>query len=323
LSARPTEQAPETDVLGDLLETIRFRNVLHGRFELGAPWGLRVPPQDSAAFYVVSRGTAWLDGIEGEQPIALSAGDVLLVPGGAGHVLRDGPKSRTVPLEHVCGGGAGRVLEPIQLGGSGPRTQLVGGRFQFSGGPRGRLLEALPPVIHLPGNGPGVAPWLAATVQLFIAESTAPGPGSTAVLGRLADVLFIQALRGEILAKRGPSHGLCAISDPQIGRALGLMHGAPGDPWTVETLAEGVGMSRSGFAARFTELVGEPPLQYLAKWRMTRAAQQLRDTDASIAEVAARVGYQSEASFHKAFKRWEGQGPGAYRRGSRDAPNSP
>jgi AraC-like DNA-binding protein len=313
LSDRPGSLVPRVDVLTDLLETIRLRNIIQGRFDAGAPWGLRVPKQDSAAFYVVARGGAWLDGIEGQPPLALSSGAVVLVPGGDAHVLRDGPRSRTVALEHVgCRPAVGN--DPIVLGGDGPRSLLVGGRFQFNGRPQGGLLERLPSVIHLPANEPSAAPWLSATVQLFIAESASPGPGSGALLGRLADVLFIQALRSQALGTRCATHGLRAITDPQIGAALSLMHGQPGADWTVEGLGEQVGMSRSGFAARFTELVGEPPLQYLVKWRMTKAAQQLRETDATIGTIAEAVGYQSEAAFHKAFKRWEGQGPGAYRR---------
>ena len=107
-----------------------------------------------------------------------------------------------------------------------------------------------------------------------------------------------------------------ALADPSIRRALQLMHGQPGEQWTVESVAKAVGISRSGFAARFAELMGEPPLQYLVRWRMAKAAQALRETDASIVEIAERVGYFSEASFSKAFKRWEGSSPGAYRRAS-------
>jgi AraC-like DNA-binding protein len=135
---------------------------------------------------------------------------------------------------------------------------------------------------------------------------------------RLADVLLVQALRS--LVNRGDcrTRGVRAFADPAIGKALGLMHARLAEAWTVETLAAAVGQSRSAFAARFTELVGEPPLQYLARWRMTKAGQLLRESAESLAQIAARVGYQSGPAFHRAFKRWQGVGPGAYRRGSGD-----
>jgi AraC-like DNA-binding protein len=255
---------------------------------------------------------------EGSAPVSLSAGDVAVVPKGGAHVLRDAPGS---PIQTLGAGVCSKHRvspEPIRLGGDGARALLIAGAFEFLSGRRTCLLERLPPLIHLPANDPGSAPWLPATVQLFVAESATARPGGSVVMSRLADVLFVQALRAQMTEKACQEHGLPALADPQIGRAMGLMHARLGDAWTVERLAESVGLSRSGFAARFTELVGEPPLQYLARWRMTKAAQALRETDATIPDVAERVGYQSEASFNKAFKRWEGTGPGAYRRTHRE-----
>ncbi len=133
-------------------------------------------------------------------------------------------------------------------------------------------------------------------------------------MSRLADILLVQAIRAYIARTDCKEHGLRALADPYIGKALGLIHEQPAEPWTVEGLAAAVAMSRSGFAARFTALVGEPPLEYLARWRMTKAAQFLRESNLSMIEVAGHVGYQSEASFNRAFKRWEGVAPGAYRR---------
>ncbi|HZI07205.1 MAG TPA: AraC family transcriptional regulator, partial [Archangium sp.] len=160
-------------------------------------------------------------------------------------------------------------------------------------------------------------------VQLMTAESASPGPGSAIVLGRLADVLLVHALRTRVTTTGPEGAGLRALADPQIGAALGLMHGRLAEPWTVESLAAAVGQSRSGFAARFHALVGEPPLQYLAGWRMTKAAQWLRETDDSLPEIAERVGYVSAVAFSKAFKRWHGLGPGAYRRARDGGSNGP
>ncbi|AKJ03603.1 AraC-like DNA-binding protein [Archangium gephyra] len=305
-----------TDVISDVLETMHFTTQLFGRFELGAPWAIRVPQKETSSFYVLARGSLRLK-VEGlDTPILLSAGDVVLVPHGAAHVLDDGSRRTLAPRDLIPSEQLrGSVLTPRRLGGEGPASTLVVGCFRFSAGVRSPLFTAFPPAIHLPAHEPGVAPWLAATVQLIVAESSAPGPGSAIVLGRLADVLLVQALRTRAAAT-GPDEaaGLRALADPQIGAALGLMHGRLAEPWTVERLAAAVGQSRSGFAARFHALVGEPPLQYLARWRMTKAAQWLRETDDSLPEIAERVGYVSAVAFNKAFKRWHGVGPGGFRR---------
>jgi AraC-like DNA-binding protein len=303
------------DVISDVLETMRFTTLLFGRFELGAPWALRVPKKETSSFYVLARGSMRLR-VEGlETPLLLSAGDVVLVPHGAAHVLDDGSRRTLAPRDILSAEQLrGPLLSPVRLGGEGPVSTLVCGCFRFSAGVHSPLFKAFPSAIHLPAHEPGAAPWLAATVQLIAAESAAPGPGSAIVLGRLADVLLVHAFRTRVATVGPEGAGLRALAEPHIGAALGLMHGRPAEPWTVESLAAAVGMSRSGFAARFHALVGEPPLQYLAGWRMTKAAQWLRETDESLPLIAERVGYVSAVAFNKAFKRWHGVGPGGYRR---------
>ena len=172
----------------------------------------------------------------------------------------------------------------------------------------------MPEVVLLSPADSSAGPWIAATIQLLLAESAAPGPASTIVLQRLVDVLFVQALRTLSTHTACNRSSLAALSDPAVSYALRLMHARVGEPWTVGTLAAEVGLSRSGFAARFTELVGEPPLQYLARWRMARAAELLRDSHDGIVDIAGRVGYESVPSFSKAFKKWQGMSPGTFRR---------
>jgi AraC-like DNA-binding protein len=176
------------------------------------------------------------------------------------------------------------------------------------------LLERMPTAIVLATTDPASGPWIAATVQLLLAETASPGPASAIVLQRLADVLFVQALRSLSTRLDCRKSGLAALADPPVHHALALMHARVAEPWTVATLAAKVGLSRSGLAARFTELVGEPPLQYLTRWRIARAAELLRETDHGIAEIAERVGYESVPSFSKAFKKWRGVSPGIFRR---------
>jgi AraC-like DNA-binding protein len=312
-----------------MLDTLRLETLLYGRFELSAPWGVQFAGNEAAnsmRMVVVGRGGAQLD-MEGAVPISLSAGDLALLPHGGAYALR---YAEGAPLHPIAEGVCRRALStgPIKLGGNGIRTTLVAGAFRFGTAHRTLLLEGLPPVIHVAADDTAAAPSLASTVQLMITESASRSPGAAVIVSRLADILLVQALRAYIAGHECREHGLRALADPQIGKALSLVHEKPAAPWTVEGLAAAVGLSRSGFAARFHELVGEPPLEYLARWRMTKAAQLLRESQLSMAEVAERAGYQSEASFNRAFKRWEGVAPGAYRRdrrapGPHEAPEPP
>lgn len=319
-SDRPGKSDGEADVVSDVLRAVRLGAEVFGRFELSAPWALRVPrTEQHLSFYVIARGGAWLD-VEGERrksparQIALSAGDVVLLPHGEPHVLRDPSRAAKTPREaQSVGCPRPTSTEPVRFGGGGPVTSFVTGAFRFAAPARSVLLESLPPVIHLAAGEATTTPQLAAAVQLILAESAAPGPGSTLVSARLAEILLVHALRAQTSAKEH-GRGLCALADPAIGASLRLMHARPQDPWSVERLAREVGMSRSAFAARFTERVGEAPLQYLTRWRMTQAAELLRDRDDSVPAIAERVGYSNAAAFMKAFARVEGVGPGAYRR---------
>lgn len=160
--------------------------------------------------------------------------------------------------------------------------------------------------------------WLEANLQFVASEMASGLPGAQTVVSRLADILFVQAIRAYLAESGARSKGwLRGLLDPQIGHALALMHQRPEAPWTVQSLAADVGMSRSAFAARFTDLVEESPLVYLTRWRMSRASTLLRGTS-GIAEVATKVGYDAESAFSKAFKRWMGKAPGAYRRARRE-----
>ena len=307
-----------TDILGDLLSSLRLTTLVYGRLELSAPWGLSFPEvPDSASLLVIARGSAELEvQTSGRSTIpatVLSSGDVALLPNGGAHVLRDGKGS---PL-HVLGTGQcqrSTAANPIRLGGKGARTTLVAGAFRYGAGRRIPLFERLPSVIHIAASDATVSPWLASTVQLLIAESAAHSAGGTVVVSRLVDVLFVQALRTFITSGACKESGLRALGDFQIGKALQLVHERPAEPWTVGGLARAVGLSRSAFAARFSELVGEPPLEYVSRWRMTKAAELLRESDLSMLDVAERAGYRSEAAFSRAFKRHEGTAPARYRR---------
>ncbi|AGC43443.1 AraC family transcriptional regulator [Myxococcus stipitatus DSM 14675] len=317
MSSRPKELAGrpgprEThgpDVLADVLDSMRLSTLMYGRLELSAPWGLQFCEQACAHLILLAHGSARLD-VEGlPAPITLSSGDLAVLPQGVSHTLRDAEGSPLHLLEHdECQSALG--LGPIHLGGHGERTCVVAGSFRPGAAPHALLFERLPRLVHVTAE----APSLAAAAQLIITESTSPSPGATVIMSRLADILLVQALRLHLESSQDHEPGLGALADPRIGKALALIHERPAEPWTVESLASAVALSRSGFAARFTSLVGKPPLEYLARWRMTKAAQLLRESETPLTELATVIGYQSEASFNRAFKRWEGSSPGVYRR---------
>lgn len=327
LSKRPRSKDGEADVVGELLDAAHLTTVMYGRLQLGAPWHLAVPARPYFGFYVVARGGGWiaLEPGRGTAPptaarsirsTPLSAGDMVLFPHGSAHRVRDTEQSRAaaITLEHAA---CPRpwIGEAARFGSDGPLTTLVTGHFAVGGeSARNPLLATLPAMIHIPADATAVHPELTGIAQLILSESARPGPGASLVLARLADLLLIHALRYYIKTSGEAECGLHAVADPAIGTALQLVHARPGEPWTVERLAHAVSMSRSAFAARFTALVGEPPLQYLARWRMTRAARLLAAEDRSIAAIASEVGYANAAAFTKAFTRYQGMGPGTYRR---------
>lgn len=317
MSDRPSETDAALDVASQVLDAVRLEAKVFGRFELGAPWAVHCPPaQGQLAFYVMGEGAAVLEVEQG--PSALAPGDVVLLPHVPELTLRDpGPGPHTVqPLgPSVCPTPGHH--EPVRFGGDGARTSFVAGAFRFGAATPNVLIDSLPAVIHVPAGDVQANPQLAATVQLILAESAAPGAGAAIVTARLAEILLVHALRAWMGRRDAHEPGLCALADPAVGTALRLIHSRPAEAWTVDRLAREVAMSRSAFAARFTERVGMPPLQYLTQWRMNQAAQRLRDGGESVKAIAERVGYQNPAAFMKAFTRVLGMGPGAYRREAR------
>jgi AraC-like DNA-binding protein len=318
------------DVLTDVLETVRVVAACYGRLEATAPWGIRVRPGEDAKFHVVLEGHARLV-VEGvAEPIELSAGDIVALPHGHAHSLVDDPGVTLTPSLLTDPSVTAQPLEELlvcrprgdnsvlRVGGGGQSSTIVSGRFRFEDRRNNPLLSVLPPVITLRGEMGKSVRWLEPTLKFIACEAQSGRPGSQTVIARLADVLFIQIVRGHLASLPVDGSGwLGALADAQIGAALGHIHQSPEQAWTVQSLASKVAMSRSAFASRFMRLVGEPPLSYVTRWRMQKAASMLRDGKQTLAEVAAGVGYDSEAAFSKAFKRAVGSAPGAYRRSLR------
>jgi len=308
------------DVLTDVLESIYARSLLLGRLDLTAPWGLEFDGEASPglAFLVITRGSAVLETSEGSS-LWVAGGDFVLMRTPAARTLRDRPDSAVVPSSLVLQRCPERqACQPggvFHHGGGGALTTVIGGRIEIENLAHNPLLTALPAIVHVRGEEGTPASGLETTLQLISSEMQSGQPGASTVVSRLVDVLLVQAIRTHLVqSPAGAGSWLRALVDPQIGRALALIHEQPEAPWTVQRLAERVAMSRSAFSARFSELVEEPPLTYVTRWRMARATRMLQTTSDSLGEVAARVGYEADAAFSKAFKRWNGVAPGAFRR---------
>ncbi|HTN85435.1 MAG TPA: AraC family transcriptional regulator [Sorangium sp.] len=310
------------DPLSELLSSVRARAASWACLDARAPWGvaLRGRPSTFCIHHVVS-GAAWLSTESDGHALALTTGDVVVVPHGGAHSLRDRTDTPAVALEELPGvraRGDARVWH-LTVGGVGTETRVTSALVELEDPFSVPIVSSLPPVFRLAGAGAGQMS-LVEQLRLLAREIASRPFGSDLVLARMADVLFVHVMRAyvETLGNE-PSHScrslelVSALRDPGVATALGLMSRRPEHPWTVASLAEQVGLSRSAFAARFTSLVGEPPLGFLTRMRMQRATTLLRE-GATLALTSQLTGYASEASFSHAFRQWSGMAPGAYRR---------
>jgi AraC-like DNA-binding protein len=315
------------DILSDVLHDLRLESAVFCVLELRAPWALAKDPLEAAPFHIVVEGRCLLDRADA-PPLELAAGDLVILPRGEGHVLASGPGvERTSFKEVLLRNGRSNTWAPgrqppqtrrpleIRFGDpAGAVARLVSGVFAFRDLRRNPIIEGLPGVIHLRGEqGRGPA-WLESSLRLLLDEAFSEAPGWSTVAQRVADIIFVQAVRA-FLSSQPTSVGgwLRGLTDPQVSKALARVHSAPEVALTLEGLAREVGMSRTVFAQRFRMLVGESVMAYVARRRMHVAAGLLGSADLSLAEVAARVGYDSDVAFSKAFKRWSGEAPGRYR----------
>lgn len=297
-------------MLTETLTDFGMTGVFYAASEAGAPWGIEIPPMPGTViFHMVTLGDLVLE-VDGET-IPMTAGDIVLVPHGTGHNILDSSGSPLIPLFDLPREEVGERYERIRYDGPGPRTELVCGAVTFSGLGVARLVQSLPPV--LAGRTEDAA-WMRAAFEVIGAESQHPRPGSEVVTSRLADILVVQAVRSWLETETPDRGWVAGLRDPLLSRALSAFHAEPGAPWTLASLAAEAGMSRSAFAARFTDLLGEPPMTYVTSWRMDVAARLVRERELSLARIAERVGYQSEAAFNRAFRRAYGVTPGAFAR---------
>ncbi len=302
------------DVLANVISATRIGNAILCGAEFEAPWGIRLDQENRTYFHIVSRGTCWLRLDDGSEPLQLFQGDAVLVPVGGSHILSDLPKTPALPLAETLACSEQNRPHKESSPPDNRSTSLICGGYQFEHEEKHPLLSLLPRAIHFPADKTQEAGSLQTIFRLLRSEVTGRSPGSETVVSRLVDVLFVYMLRAWMSDESACSAcWLTALKDPQIGKSLSLMHQKPQENWTVETLAGEVLMSRAVFAKKFSELVGEPPLSYLTRWRMGIAARSLRESQSPLRMIAQEVGYEAEFSFSKAFKRVMGLSPGQYR----------
>lgn len=303
------------DVLSDIFETIRLRGTLYFRTDYSAPWAITVPAYaQSARFHLVVQGRCHVT-LPSGQIVDIGPGDLVVIPRGQTHVLSDSPERMPAPLEQVIqdSGYDGRGVFVVGKGNTNASTQMVCGHFGFTGGADHPLLRALPEVIVLTSADRARHPLLDDTLRLVARRVFSDSLGAAAAISRLSEVFFIEVIRASIAHNPELARILEAMTDPQIGRALGHIHNDTARAWTVESLAVEVGMSRSRFAERFAELMGMGPMSYLSDWRLQHALALLSQPRVNVQAVAAKVGYQSSAAFTRAFAHKFGAPPSNFR----------
>jgi len=332
------------DTLSDLLRAVRFRGALFYYIEGAPPWVAEAPAageiipailpsaEHMIEFHGVVEGSCWA-ALVGEPPLRLEAGDLVLFPQGDPHVMSSAPGLRAPRVDKSLYFSPRPPQLPYSLsmreaeittarldGGGRDRSTIVCGFLGLDATPFNPLLAALPRVLRVPGSTLGTDSWVTTFLRVVVAESNQRRPGGEAVLERMSEMLFVEVLRRHIDTLPPEQTGwLAGMRDPVVGRALSLLHDRPGEPWTLDRLGEEAGISRSSLHERFVHFIGQPPMQYLTRWRMQVASGLLRDTSAKLVEVSLAAGYESEAAFSRAFKREVGVSPGAWRREKRGA----
>lgn len=313
------------DPLSDVLGAVRLTGAVFFDVHASEPWVAETPPGVAIVrrifphadhlipYHAIVSGSCWV-AVPGEEPIKLATGDIVMFPHGHAHVLSSAPGMRSKPdLALYRRPDESHLPFSLALGAPGAeQTHIVCGYLGCDARPYNPLLMALPNAIHVRDSSGGT---LAAYVQLALEESKKSRMGGEAVLSRLSELLFVEVVRryAESL-DGGRSHWLSGLRDPSVGRAITALHREPQRDWTVQSLARAAGLSRSVLAERFPQFVGLPPMQYLASWRMQLAANELRVSNDSVAAIANRVGYESEAAFSRAFTKSMGEPPSSWRK---------
>jgi len=336
-----------SDVLSDLLRVVRLQGAIFSYVECTDPWVAETPRSNDIIpaimpgaghlmpFHGVASGSCWAS-LADDEPVRLDEGDLALFPQGDHHIMSSAPGLRAkavdprayfVPrpaqLPHSLSVTADGLIPRVENGGP-VRNTVVCGFVGFDTNPLNPLIASMPRILRTPRVAPDGSSWIGDFIHLMVEESRRKRPGGEAVLERMSEMLFVEVLRRYVdLLPAGQTGWLAGMRDPAVGRALSVIHDKPAAPWTLERLGEAAAVSRSVLNERFVQLIGQPPMQYLAQWRMQLAAASLRDTDAKVVDIAGEVGYENEAAFSRAFRRAVGESPGAWRRARRARHNAP
>lgn len=301
------------DTLSLILDDMHFDGVVFASSINAPPWSWRLTLPGLACAHVITRGQAWLVR-EGADPLLLETGDLIVLPGGLPHLIQDKPQTSATPrdlLPLMSQDLAGARLEGCDTPQS---CHLISTHARFDVDMAAPLVRALPPVLHVRGLGEAPPPWLAIGLQFLALEVSQRRPAQQAILNRMGDILFMQCIRDHVeTVTEGSGNWLAALKDRALSTALACIHRDPQHNWTVPDLAREACLSRSAFADRFTQTLGEPPLTYLTRHRMRLAARQLGNSALSVGKIADLVGYASEAAFSQAFKREHGLSPSVWR----------
>jgi AraC-like DNA-binding protein len=314
------------DALSQTLRVVHLVGAMFLQARFTAPWCYQSPRADVAApllepqaerviiFHLITDGECWVE-MPDQAPVRLSAGDVVLFPRGDAHRMTSepglAPASGGARLSEVLA----RRPRALAYGGGGAATKLVCGYLACDDRLARMLLSGLPPLLRVNVRGSPAGLWLEASVRYALAEARSPRPGGAGVLAKLAEVLFIEALRLAMQDPLRPSAGwLAGVGDRIVGAALAAMHERPAHAWTVEELAHVAHSSRSVLAERFQDLVGQSPMHYLTQWRMLLATNLLRRSNVPLSRIAEEVGYQTDTAFIRAFRREFGTPPAAWRK---------
>jgi AraC-like DNA-binding protein len=314
------------DALSEALHSVRMTGAIFFDAVCTAPWGFAVPSMERAA-PLLSPGTERLIGyhlvVEGKAlvrlkdaaEVPLAAGDIAIFPHGDAHTVTNGAPMKLIDSGASLGSVLAGNLGTFRIGGGGEATRFVCGYFGCERHAARLFLNGLPAMIKINVRGDAAGEWLESSIRHLLSEAASGRPGRTVLLSKMAEALFIETLR-RYMERLPPEQigWLAGARDPVVGTALALLHRKPSHPWTVAELATEAGSSRAVVAKRFTRLLGEPPLTYLARWRLQLAARKLQTTRQTILQVASDVGYESEAAFNRAFKREFGVPPAQYRK---------
>ena len=320
------------DVLSEVLKAVKLDGAIFFNAEFSAPWCFRSPSSRILApylspdsghviiFHLLTDGRGYAQ-VEGDdQAVPLNAGDIIIFPHGDPHIMRNGSPVKAVDNEQELQRVLSQGLKVSRLGGGGEVTKFICGYMACDPQLSGVFLGGLPPIMKVHIRNDASGQWLENSLCYSVDNADASGPGGETVLAKLSEVLFIETLRRYIAQLPQEQTGwLAGVRDPEVGRALALLHRKPAHPWTIATLANEVGISRSVLAERFRRYLPETPIAYLTRWRLQLGAQLLKSTNSSVAQIAGDVGYESEPSFNRAFKREFGLPPARFRSESRSS----